>query len=78
MLILARKRFETIVIGDNVVAVVLPSRSGSLKIGISAPPQTRVLRGELLKPDDPGFDEIRTALDQAGAPLAAFPRRRPA
>lgn len=47
MLVLTRKRGETIRIGKDVVVKVIQMGKGSVKIGIEAPAQVRVLRGEL-------------------------------
>lgn len=71
MLILTRKRNESIRIGDNIVVRVMRTSNGSVKIGIEAPDSVRILRGELSDPDNlvtvaPGSDAIldnRTALE---------------
>ncbi len=47
MLVLTRKRGETIRIGQDVVVKVIQMGKGSVKIGIEAPAHVRVLRGEL-------------------------------
>ncbi len=47
MLVLTRKRGETIKIGSNIIIQVIKTSNGSVKIGIDAPPSVRVLRGEL-------------------------------
>jgi len=47
MLVLTRKRNETIRIGDDVVIKVVKTGKGAVKIGIDAPSHIRVLRGEL-------------------------------
>lgn len=48
MLILARKLEEEIRIGDNITIKVLAIRSGQVKLGIDAPPELRVRRGEII------------------------------
>jgi carbon storage regulator len=48
MLVLTRKTSETIRIGDSIVIKVISSGRGKAKIGIEAPAEVRVLRGELL------------------------------
>lgn len=48
MLVLTRKTGETIRIGDSIVIKVISSGRGKAKIGIEAPAEIRVLRGELL------------------------------
>jgi len=51
MLVLTRKRSETILIGDDIIVKVLKTGKGAIKIGIEAPRHIRVLRGELLEAD---------------------------
>jgi carbon storage regulator len=54
MLVLTRKPAETIRIGDGVVVKVIKTARGTVKIGIDAPDDVRVIRGELLeKPTAP-------------------------
>ena len=47
MLVLTRKKQETIQIGDNIFIKVLKVGQNSVKIGIAAPEDVRVLRAEL-------------------------------
>lgn len=47
MLVLTRKRSETIRIGDDIVVKVIHTGRGSVKLGIAAPTQVKVLRSEL-------------------------------
>ncbi len=47
MLVLTRKRTELIKIGDDIVITVIHTSRGSVKLGIQAPSDVRVLRGEL-------------------------------
>ena len=47
MLVLTRKKNETIHIGGNVVVKVIATGRGKVKIGIEAPETVRVRRGEL-------------------------------
>ena len=49
MLVLTRKAAETIHIGNDVVIKVIKTGSGTVKIGIDAPDEVRVIRGELLE-----------------------------
>lgn len=48
MLVLTRKPAETIQIGDDIVIKVIKTARGTVKIGIEAPGNVRVIRGELL------------------------------
>ncbi|MFN7805940.1 MAG: carbon storage regulator [Planctomycetaceae bacterium] len=47
MLVLARKKAETILIGEEIVIKVLQMRNGVVRIGIEAPSSVRVMRGEV-------------------------------
>lgn len=47
MLILTRKRDDSICIGENIVVRVMRTARGSVKIGIEAPDSVRIVRGEL-------------------------------
>ncbi len=53
MLVLTRKAAETIRIGDDIVIKVIRTGMGSVKIGIEAPLNIRVLRGELIEEKHP-------------------------
>ena len=53
MLILTRKPNEDIYIGDNVKIKVTEIRGNTVRIGIDAPPDVPILRGEL-RPLDSG------------------------
>ena len=47
MLVLTRKNMETIRIGEDILVTVVQTGRGRVKLGIEAPAQVRVLRGEL-------------------------------
>lgn len=47
MLVLSRKKNESIVIGDNIQIEVLKVSGNTVRIGIKAPREVKVLRGEL-------------------------------
>ncbi len=53
MLVLTRKPAETIQIGNNIVIKVIRTGNGSVKLGVEAPQEIRVMRGELLAPQKP-------------------------
>jgi carbon storage regulator len=48
MLVLARKRGEAIVIGDDITVEIIDVRGDKIRLGITAPKDIRVLRTELL------------------------------
>jgi carbon storage regulator CsrA len=54
MLVLTRKRSETIRIGDGIVIKVIRTGRSSVKLGVEAPPNVRVVRGELMPLVEPG------------------------
>lgn len=58
MLILTRRVGENILIGDSITATVLAVKGHQVRIGISAPPEVRVLREELVDPDRPGLQRV--------------------
>lgn len=60
MLVLSRREDQTVVIGDNIVLTVLRIQGNTVRIGIQAPRDVRIVRGELIERasavevDDPG------------------------
>jgi carbon storage regulator CsrA len=53
MLVLTRKRSEMIQIGENIFVKVIQTGHSTVKIGIEAPSDVRVLRAELNAKDNP-------------------------
>ena len=51
MLILTRSPGAAIHIGDEIIVTVLSVSGQQVKIGISAPPSTKILREELIERD---------------------------
>lgn len=49
MLVLSRRQNETIVINDNIVVTVVGMRDGKVRLGIEAPRDIPVHRGEIYK-----------------------------
>ena len=47
MLVLTRKRAESVKIGNDIVIKVIQTNRGIVKLGIEAPPNVRILRAEL-------------------------------
>jgi carbon storage regulator len=47
MLVLTRKKNETIVIGENIVVMVIEVRSDRMRLGIDAPKEVSVHRHEV-------------------------------
>lgn len=52
MLVLSRRHGEQILVGDNVVIKVLAVSNGRVRVGIEAPRDVQVRRGELLSKDN--------------------------
>ena len=77
MLVLARKKNQSIIIGDNIEIVVVELGNDQVKIGINAPSDVSVHRREI-------YDSIRTenkdAVVQPGRlpDLSKLPRKKPA
>ena len=60
MLVLTRKPGEGIIIGDSVTIRIIEVKSGSIRIGIDAPGDTRIYRQEV-------YDRIRQENIEAAA-----------
>lgn len=52
MLVLARKAGQSILIGGDIEVKFLDCRGETVRLGITAPADTRVLRGELADQED--------------------------
>jgi len=52
MLVLSRKTSQRITIGGDVVVTVLRTNRGTVKLGIDAPPEVKVVRGEIVNHND--------------------------
>jgi carbon storage regulator len=61
MLILSRKVGEKIVIGDGITVVVSRVSGDRVTLGFEAPPEVRILRGELRPFDSPIQKDSQTA-----------------
>lgn len=53
MLVLSRYVGEKIFIGENIVITILESDRCKIRLGVIAPREIEILRGELLHNDDP-------------------------
>lgn len=52
MLVLTRKKSESIHLGDDIVIKVVQTGKGAVKIGIEAPSHVRIVRGELAESNE--------------------------
>jgi carbon storage regulator len=57
MLVLSRKAGEQIRVGDNIIVTLLGIKGNKISIGITAPPDSKILREELMRRD--GTDQQR-------------------
>jgi carbon storage regulator len=58
MLVLTRKPGEKVVIGNGIIVTVIEVHRNRVRIGIDAPDQVRILRGEFAEwPDEPAGDD---------------------
>jgi len=84
MLVLSRKKNETIVIGPNVKIQVLKISGSTVRLGITAPRDVKVIRGELApyeidvdaeedkkSKENPGSDVQQSGEDHGGLRLVA-------
>ena len=67
MLILSRKAGDSLVIDGGVRVIVLGVEGSSVRLGIDAPSDVRVLRGEILKQVERENERARVSLDSRGA-----------
>jgi len=65
MLVLTRKRSEMIQIGENIYIKVIRTGRSSVKIGVQAPEDVRVLRTELCEQPPSLKQPVRRAVDEA-------------
>ena len=70
MLVLTRKYQEKIRIGDNITITVLRTKGKAVRLGIEAPANVPVIRGELK------FEERPAGAEQAVAATSSSARRR--
>ena len=67
MLVLSRKTSQRITIGGDVVVTVLRTNRGTVKLGIDAPPEVKVVRGEILNHNESqSVSDVIRRLDLVG------------
>ncbi len=77
MLVLTRKANEQILIGDDIKITLVRVRGNSVRIGIEAPREVRVVRGELADRDDATMhSDAGVASWASGRPCSLIPSRR--
>lgn len=60
MLVLTRRKNQSIVIGDDIVVTVLEVKGEQIRIGITAPRDVQVYREELLIVGPPGVGAVES------------------
>ena len=66
MLVLTRKLQQQIKIGDEITVTILKVKGNTVRVGITAPREVRVIRGELPKEGDTALDSAAvTAIDES-------------
>jgi carbon storage regulator len=64
MLIIARRKGQRILIGDDVEVIVTELSKGTVKLGIMAPAERTILRGETRDVADANRAAMATSLDE--------------
>ena len=67
MLVLSRKKNERILLGDTITIDVLRCRGDQVRLGITAPPEMKIMREEIVRRMSSGeeWSKIEDALDSA-------------
>lgn len=68
MLVLSRKEDQEILIGDNIKLSVIKIQGNSVRLGIQAPENIRILRGELTEWHEFTLDEAELDKHCTGPP----------
>jgi len=69
MLVLSRKVGEQIIIGDNITVVVNRVSGNRISLGIEAPANVRIVRGELKE----AVSAFEADVDSTSAPIVSLP-----
>ena len=70
MLVLSRKKNQTIRINDDISIEVLQIKGNTIRLGIKAPGSVRILRGEL-EPLAPSEDPVDCGDVESGKPMSS-------
>ncbi len=63
MLVLSRKALQSVVIGDDIRITVVRVEGNQVRIGIEAPQDVRILRGELFEEAESDFEAADLSLE---------------
>lgn len=69
MLVLTRKLQERIHIGNDVTITIVRIQGNTVRVGIEAPQQVRVIRGELTVTEEPSREESADDADNSESPI---------
>jgi carbon storage regulator CsrA len=69
MLVLSRKAGQQIQIGDGIVVTILQLNGNTVRVGIEAPREVRIIRGEIDRKNEPADAEAAPADETATAVL---------
>ena len=75
MLVLSRKVGEQLIIGDNIRVVIHRVAGNRVTIGIEAPNDVRIVRGELQLHEENEEHEVYGHATRGGTAVATLPRR---
>ena len=78
MLVLTRKHQEKIRIGDNITITILKTKGKAVRVGIEAPTEIAVVRGELAAANAESPAAASGSVEEPAAPAAARSGRRSA
>ncbi|TWU58785.1 hypothetical protein Poly51_15650 [Rubripirellula tenax] len=75
MLVLSRKEGEQLLIGDNIVLTINRLSGNRVAIGIEAPREVRIVRGELDRHEvaSPGSAPVAMSMDETNVSVASKP-----
>ena len=75
MLVLSRKEGEQLIIGDDIVLTVSKISGNRVAIGIDAPRNVRIIRGELERREVAGgVAPIAASMDESNIAIASQPQ----
>ena len=77
MLVLGRKSGEKIIVNDDIEITVIRAKNGSVRLGITAPRDVSIRRGELLERDSQRLSHSISSKRMHGGQLVAVKNSLP-
>jgi|GEM_PF-144705 len=74
MLVLTRKASQQIQIGEGIVITILQVKGNTVRVGIEAPREVRVIRGELDQKNEPADRDSASTESCGASTMAILPR----